>query len=167
MPLPDHSVTMTHPERSRPARRLIADVGNRANLVFVTVVTKDRKKILASPDIHELLRRVWNDVSQWMVGRYVIMPDHVHLFCAPASPESVNVRDWIAYWKSVTARSWPRREESPVWQREAWDRQVRRGESYGAKWDYVRQNPVRHQLVSTPEEWPFQGEMNVLPWHDV
>jgi len=44
------------------------------------------------------------------------------------------------------------------------DTQLRRGESYDAKWDYVVANPVRAGLVSKSEDWPYQGEMNVLTW---
>jgi hypothetical protein len=32
-------------------------------------------------------------------------------------------------------------------------------ESYAQKWDYVRENPIRAGLVSTTEDWPFQGEI--------
>ena len=153
-------------ERGYPARRALDDVGNRSNLVFVTVTAKDRKPLLAKADAHDVLLRFWADTSYWLVGRYVVMPDHVHLFCAPARPEPVNVRDWIAYWKSMTARHWPWPEEKPIWQREAWDRQLRSGESYSAKWEYVRNNPVRHGLAARAEDWPYQGELNVLMWHE-
>jgi hypothetical protein len=27
-------------------------------------------------------------------------------------------------------------------------------------------NPVRAGLVSRPEEWPYQGELNVLEWRE-
>jgi hypothetical protein len=30
------------------------------------------------------------------------------------------------------------------------------------KWLYVRNNPVRHGLVEHPDDWPFQGVMNIL-----
>ena len=43
---------------------------------------------------------------------------------------------------------------------------IRRGESYSAKWEYIRQNPVRAGLCATPDEWFFEGEMHVLRWHD-
>ena len=94
------------------------------------------------------------------------MPDHLHLFCSPAVFMPDNVRDWVAYWKSRTSARWPRSDEQPVWQREAWDRQLRRGESYGAKWNYVRNNPVRAGLVAHANEWPFQGELNRLVWRE-
>ena len=154
-------------DRKYPARRVLDDIGSRSNIVFVTVTTKDRKPLLAQPDVHDLLLQIWMDSSHWLVGKYVVMPDHVHLFAAPAGPEALNVRDWVAYWKSMAVRHWPRLDEKPIWQREAWDRPLRRGDSYSAKWEYVRNNPVRHGLVAQADDWPYQGELNVLMWHDV
>jgi REP element-mobilizing transposase RayT len=57
---------------------------------------------------------------------------------------------------------WP----ETLWQRDCWDTQLRRGESYRAKWEYVLDNPVRAGLCESPDEWPYLGEMNVLQWHD-
>ncbi len=161
-----YHVRMAHLERKYPARRAIDEIGNRSNLVFVTVCTRGRKPILATPDIHELLVSCWANATHWLVGRYVLMPDHLHLYCVPSNPESENVRNWIAFWKSRSASQWPRPNESPIWQREVWDRQVRRGESYSEKWEYVRNNPVRAGLVTQPEDWPYQGELNQFMWHD-
>ena len=149
-----------------PARHALDEIGNRSNLIFVTVCTKDRKPILASEEVHALLRHVWDVADNWLVGKYVIMPDHIHFFCAPATPEAPNVRDWITFWKSVFTRRWPRAEDKAVWQRGAWDRQMRKDESYAEKWSYVAANPVRHGLVRRIEDWPYQGEVNVLPWHE-
>ena len=157
---------MEMPERHTPARRGTDDLGDRSNLIFLTVCTNGRKPILDKPDIHELLQAIWSAGTQWRVGRYVLMPDHLHLFCMPAVREPENVRDWVAYWKSRSSARWPRVGEQPIWQREAWDRQVRRGESYGAKWEYVRNNPVRAGLVACADDWPFQGELNRLAWHE-
>ena len=38
------------------------------------------------------------------------------------------------------------------------------GEHYGDRWEYVRQNPVRAGLAVNVEDWPFQGEIEVLRW---
>ena len=113
-----------------------------------------------------LLQNIWGVADNWLVGKYVIMPDHIHFFCAPATPEAPNVRDWIAFWKSVFTRHWPHADDEPIWQRGAWDRQLRKGDSYSTKWAYVAANPVRHGLVQHVEDWPYQGEMSVLPWHE-
>ncbi len=135
-------------------------------LVFVTVCTKHRRPLLANAAAHACLLDVWRQVGHWMVGRYVILPDHVHLFCAPGVWPPESLTGWIGCWKNLAARSWPASVEKPLWQRDGWDTQLRQGESYGAKWDYVRTNPVRHGLVDDPDEWPHQGEMNILSWHD-
>jgi hypothetical protein len=63
---------------------------------------------------------------------------------------------------AAAPREWP----DPLWQRDCWDTQLRRGESYSAKWEYVRHNPVRAGLCAAPDEWPFRGEVNELMWHD-
>ena len=45
-----------------------------------------------------------------------------------------------------------------------WDRRLRDSDSYEEKWEYIRNNPVRHKLVTRAEDWPYQGELNVLKW---
>ena len=104
--------------------------------------------------------------DHWYVGRYVLMPDHIHLFCAPAKVEYLSVKRWVAYWKSLSSKKWPDANEQPIWQVDVWDRQLRSGDSYSEKWHYVRNNPVRAGLVPNVGSWPFQGELNLLRWHD-
>jgi REP element-mobilizing transposase RayT len=157
---------MSLPERKRPAQQPVYDYDNRSNILFVTLCTKLRKRILARRDVHDLLLEAWREADHFLVGRYVIMPDHIHLFCAPARINHLPVKRWGAYWKSIATRRWLRVHEKPVWQDNLWDTQLRRGESYHAKWEYVRNNPVRHGLVEKAEEWPWQGECNPLRWHD-
>jgi len=48
--------------------------------------------------------------------------------------------------------------------RDFWDTQLRKGENYDEKWQYVLENPVRAGLVKHSEDWPYQGELNVLEW---
>jgi hypothetical protein len=71
------------PRRDHPAHRVIR-LPNRPTIVFVTVCTKARQPVLASQTMHALLRDVWSSATAWFVGRYVIMPDHVHLFARRA-----------------------------------------------------------------------------------
>jgi hypothetical protein len=53
---------------------------------------------------------------------------------------------------------------STLWQRHHWDRQLRSGETYGDKWEYVRSNPIRHGYIADADDWPYQRELNVLRW---
>ena len=159
----DHSA---HPSRRHPAHHPLVETGNRAILVFLTVCTKDRRPILAAPAAHEAIRQAWEHARDWRVGRYVVMPDHVHLFCAPGRVDYPSLAVWVKYWKTLASRCWPVPAQQPIWQADFWDTQLRQGDSYSEKWEYVRRNPVRAKLVASPEEWPFQGTMNVLMWHD-
>jgi len=155
------------PGRLRPVRKKPVHLPNieRYNepiILFVTVCTKNRKPHLASERVHHILRKVWSESVQYHVGRYVIIPDHVHLFCSPAVDLPESVQEWVAYWRRLTSREL--KDFCPIWQRDCWDTQLRRFRSYDEKWAYVVRNPVRKGLVSKPEEWPYQGCLNDLHW---
>jgi REP element-mobilizing transposase RayT len=129
------------------------------------VTTNRRKSVLDKADTVDTVLRAWHEADAWLIGRYVFMPDHVHLFCAPRDL-SVSLPRWVKFWKAAASRRWPRRDEQPVWQLDFWDTQLRHGESYAAKWDYVWRNPVRKGLAVDPKDWPYAGELNVLAWHE-
>ena len=150
--------------RKSPVHLPACEIFNAPVIVFLTVCTKARKPILTDNQTHTLLLEAWRAAAAWLVGRYVIMPDHLHLFCAPTEHDSLPVANWITFWKSYAARRWPRANDSPVWQRHFWDRQLGRSESYDEKWNYVMENPVRAGLVARSEDWSFQGELNELRW---
>ncbi len=89
----------------------------------------------------------------------------MHFFCAPGITDYPALGKWVSYWKSLAAAVWPDQPVGKVWQRDFWDTQLRRGDSYAEKWEYVRMNPVRKGLVRESNQWPYQGEMNQLVWH--
>jgi REP element-mobilizing transposase RayT len=91
------------------------------------------------------------------------MPNHVHLFCAPNGFDAPALDRWMRYWKSLVTRTIGKCR-GELWQRHHWDRQLRRGESYEEKWEYVRNNPARHGYVTDASDWPYAGELNELRW---
>jgi putative transposase len=92
------------------------------------------------------------------VGRYVILPDHLHFFVALRS--DIKLGDWVGTLKRVLANSLEDCASSdPIWQRGFFDHVLRSSESYSEKWNYVRENPVRAGLVKNPDDWPFCGEI--------
>lgn len=93
------------------------------------------------------------------VGRYVLMPDHLHLFVT--GPGEFVLGRWIGTLKRLLAANAPQASR-PFWQRGFFDHVLRSSESYSQKWDYVLQNPVRGGLVRTADEWPFAGEIVVI-----
>jgi putative transposase len=154
------------PSRKHPVHFASVERHNRAIIQFVTICTHLRQPVLANEISHERILAAWKEAGEYAVGRYVVMPDHIHLFCAPAVWPPSSLSGWVRFWKSRIASAWQGRVNRKLWQRDYWDRQLRSGESYGEKWEYVVQNPVRAGLVTCPEDWPYQGEINALAWHD-
>ncbi|MDQ8197476.1 transposase [Pelagicoccus enzymogenes] len=139
------------------------DQGKRPRIVFLTVCSKGRAPVMANDLFVEALRSAWREADHWQVGRWLVMPDHVHLFCAPGVVDAPPVGKCIRHWKSVVSRSLREGKlEGFAWQRDFWDTQLRSGDSYSEKWAYVEMNPVRAGLVERPENWRWQGEENVL-----
>ncbi|HEX4632011.1 MAG TPA: hypothetical protein VH188_13720 [Chthoniobacterales bacterium] len=150
-------------DRKHPIHFSPLEWHNRPVIIYVTTCTAKRRAILATPSLHEAIRNAWVRASTWLVGRYVILPNHVHFFCAPNGIDAPSLERWMSFWKSrITIAIGKNKGE--VWQRDHWDRQLRRGESYDEKWEYVRNNPVRHGYVTDAEDWPYQGVLNELRW---
>jgi len=145
---------------------MVSDRCNASRIIHLTVCTERRKSILSNKAVHQLLIDSWKKADAWLVGRYILMPDHIHLFCSPVGMEHPALKTWVNYWKSLSARNWPNQEIGKVWQRDFWDTQLRIGESYTEKWHYMVNNPVRAGLTESPADWPYQGELNELLWHD-
>jgi len=154
------------PDRKRPVHFSGIERHNRALLFFVTVCTKNRALLLANHEMHRALVLSWKEADNFLVGRYVVMPDHLHLFCAPAEYPPPCLGAWVRFWKSLVARRSSGSRNVKLWQRDYWDTQLRRGQSYREKWDYVRANPVRAGLVNSIDAWPYQGEIHSLIWSD-
>ncbi len=138
----------------------------RRPIYFVTACTSERRSLLANDSIHEEFRRFAENGSArgaW-VGRYVLMPDHLHLFVVIEDD-----RIWLSAWigslkKTVSKVLRGRGEAPPHWQKGFFDHVMRGSESYSQKWDYVRANPVRAGLVARPEDWPYSGEIHELEY---
>jgi len=152
-------------QRRRPAHFAPQLFDGRATIIFVTICTKHRRSILAHDGVHDLLRRWWLDADHWLVGNYMILPDHIHFFCSPGHG-TTSLRRWIAYWKNGTSREHAVLDGRSLWQRDYWDWQIRNGRDYTEKWSYVANNPVRKGFVAMPEEWPYQGEIWPIRWRD-
>ncbi len=87
-----------HIGRRRPASGVFISLGQ-PTIVFLTVVTKDRVRWLANDEVHQALCEAWKAADAWMVGGYILMPDHLHLFAAPVKLE-FTFDAWVRYWKS-------------------------------------------------------------------
>ena len=146
--------------------RRLERVWIRDPIYFVTTCTYHRKAILACEEVAAILTKEWqlaHDRHGWAIGRYVIMPDHVHFFCAPEL-DAKKLPMFAGLWKEWTSKCIKRELHlaSPVWQEEFFDHILRSSESYSEKWNYVRDNPVRAGLVANADDWPWQGQIEEL-----
>ena len=167
---------MTDRFRRQPPRLAEVFQKHDAPLYFVTFNTMYRNHCLASERVHAAFRLYCETGvarSNIAVGRYVIMPDHVHLFVSGGASFELSL--WVrglkrAISKNIasanveatvrpgTAATTPPR----IWQPGFFDHLMRHSESYAQKWSYVRENPVRARLVAHAEDWPYQGEIVLI-----
>lgn len=133
-------------------------------LYFVTFCTHRRRKLLATNSVNDALvefairAKAEHCIA---VGRYVIMPDHLHLFVRGTN--DFRLSQWVGTLKQYLAKTIALTEGSqPIWQRGFFDHLLRSEESYGQKWSYVRENPVRAGLVERAENWPYAGEIVII-----
>ncbi len=155
---------MNLPDRAHLRR--LSNVWIENPIYFLTVCVAQRRPLLTKRGIAEALRSAWAqspELHRWAVGRYVIMPDHVHFF-ARAYPDAKPLSGLIRDWKKWTSRhiSAALSVPAPIWQAEYFDHVLRSAASYDEKWQYVFANPMRAGLVTQPEEWPFAGECERL-----
>ena len=157
--------TFNKPYR-RPPRLSRIWVQRARPIFFVTICTQNRRPILNNSLCHNAflsfcessptLAKVW-------VGRYVLMPDHLHVFISAEG--SVSLARWVASLKRhLTKLIKSSRVEAAIWQQGFFDHVLRDGETYSDKWKYVYENPIRAGLIGPGEEWPFAGEVNRLEW---
>ncbi len=131
------------------------------NWVFLTVCPQKRESWLAQASVQHTLHGLWKGkATAWLVSDYLLMPDHLHLFCAPHEL-NFTIERWIGFWKDQLAKACP---DARVFQRGGFHHRLRNAESYGEKWLYVRENPVRAGLVIKPEDWPYQGRVHEIHW---
>jgi REP-associated tyrosine transposase len=126
-------------------------------LYFVTFNTWHRRKLLANAELRlRLVEFARNGEPRGIaIGRYVIMPDHIHLFARG------NYDFVLTQWMRLLKRNLSKAISAtpPHWQKGFFDHLIRHSESYSEKWHYVWQNPVRAGLVSDADDWPYQGEL--------
>ncbi len=135
-------------------------------LYFITCCAANRRRVLADDQAAGVVTDAFRSAPTfhgWSVGRYVVMPDHVHFFARPHS-NAKSLPAFLRDWKKWTGRKIAESPSfaPPIWQPEFFDHVLRSAESYSEKWEYVRQNPVRAGLVTTAEAWPYTGEVEQL-----
>jgi putative transposase len=133
-------------------------------IYYLTLCTQNRKRSLANAAIHQEFVKFSEQAASHhvLVGVFMIMPDHLHLFAA-FSPESPALWKWVKSLRGDLSSLLRENEgEGTHWEKDFFDHVMRSEESYWQKVEYVRQNPVRAGLVKRSEDWSYQGEIHRL-----
>ena len=131
---------------------------------FITFCTQERMTVLANGQIHSACMGFFAEAlkREIFVGRYILMPDHIHLF-VKLPPPAENLSDWVKSLKNFLSKELRKNGvPSPHWQKGFFDHVLRSSESYSKKWLYVVENCVRAGLVKDWTDWPYQGEIHAL-----
>ena len=131
---------------------------------FVTFCTEGRKAILHHVQVHDAFIQFCKQALQRdiFVGRYILMPEHIHLFVKlppPAENLSSGIKSLKNFLSKVLNQSG---HPAPHLQKGFFDHVLRSGESYSEKWLYMVENSIRAGLVKNWTDWPYQGEIHAL-----
>ena len=140
-------------------------VSQKNPIYFITTCVSGRKPLLATSAAHEILVEEWSGMRKrhgWTVGRYVVMPDHVHFFVSPEPSTEKPLNQAVGKWKEWSAKRILRAtgQSGSLWQPEFFDHLLRSAESLAEKWNYVRENPVRAGLAKNAADWPYAGSID-------
>ncbi|TVQ85188.1 MAG: transposase [Chromatiaceae bacterium] len=130
---------------------------------FFTLVTAQRRPLLASPEHICLLREAFRKVREerpFAIDAIVVMPDHLH--CVLRLP--AGDADYSGRWREIKKRfsralgvPSDARRERPVWQRRFWEHTIRDEDDWRRYLDYIHYNPVKHGRVRQVCEWPYSS----------
>ncbi|MCJ8329540.1 MAG: transposase [Lentisphaeria bacterium] len=119
----------------------------------------ERNAILHKPEIADILTNgieYLEKENKWEMINYVIMPNHVHLFCKFNSP----MKKLLINFKKWTARKIQKEigQSGDFWQTEWFDHWSRSASEDEKIKLYIKQNPYKAKLLKTDEVWPYYWE---------
>ena len=87
-------------------------------------------------------------VANWHLRLMLLMPDHVHALLTPSPDKQLGriFGDWKRFGSARYGVSW---------QKNFFEHRLRTTESYEAKANYIRLNPVRAGLMRMEDAWPY------------
>ena len=138
------------------------------SIVFITQVVHNREPIFKHEQHMELLRSTLRRVKQlhpFMMLGYVFLPDHFHLLIRPTGESnfsqimhSFKPNFTKAYKQAIGVTG-----SMKFWQKRFYDHIIRDEVDLHHHLDYIHYNPVKHGLVTRPEDWPHSS---FLVWKD-
>jgi len=128
---------------------------------FMTVCCQRRgRNVLCTEDTFQLLRSSilhYERAGSIRCLLFLAMPDHVH-FLVEIGRETA-LPSFMRDWKKYTSK-----QGGIQWQRGFFDHRIRHDESLDDKAKYIRQNPIRAELIGRIDDWPYWFEKEGVEW---
>ena len=123
---------------------------------FITIVTKDREKILSEinleniiilTEIGKLIEKsiLFINQNENKVLEYIIMPNHIHLIIKLKNSEK-SILKIVKDFKKFTTRNIKKDYGKILWQRSYYDKVIRNENQYIELLNYIRENPIKWNL---------------------
>ncbi len=137
---------------------------------FITTNTWQRRALFrreAAATILEERIFHYRDQGNFLVHRYVIMPDHLHVILTPG--KSVSLEKAIQFIKGGSAHEIGKQlaMKFPVWQPGFTEHEIHDEGDFRLHVSYIDRNPVKAKLVAQPAEYPFASaaeKFTIDPW---
>ena len=140
------------------------------SLVFITIVTAKRRKILI--DNINILRDAFSRTIRtynYKIVAICVLPDHIHLIIKP-----YNIKDYPKIVQQIkryftqhinkdTLENYQltsgniKRKESDVWQHKYWEHTIRDENDLSRHIDYIHYNPFKHKYVNKIVDWNYSS----------
>lgn len=127
---------------------------------FVTTITFKRKPIFAEPKNCQILLvtlEYFKLILDYRIFAFCLMPDHIHLILQPQGQHDLSYI--MKMIKGSFARKYNkiRLQYGKVWQDSYYETGIRDSFELIKKIEYIHNNPVRANIVISPEEYLFSS----------
>jgi putative transposase len=117
---------------------------------FITTTTFNRQRLLLHDEA-----LVDDCLTILRPKAWVVMPDHIH---AIVNSGNEGISRLLHRFKITYSRRFrDKHSRGRVWQNRFWDRLIRDQDEFNAYVEYIHYNPVKHQLVTDPYEFPHSS----------
>jgi putative transposase len=153
-----------HMTLGRKTARLSAQNYFGRNVYHLIIVCAKRRAYLADPkDARRLIAILINSAARhrFKLHAYCAMPDHFHVL-AEGTQLTSDLMEFVRVVKQRSAFEFRRIYGCQLWEMSFYDRILRPKECIETVATYILQNPVRWDLCSEAEEYPFSGSQTIL-----
>lgn len=131
-------------------------------IYFIVAVTKDRRELFdqaANADILFETMRYVRTIKAFELFAYSFIPDHINLLLKPIGKANIS-QIMFSIKRSFTfnyKRAHGIKDRLSLWQDRFWDHIIRDEDDLKRHFDYIHYNPVKHGLVTCPEDYAFSS----------